>query len=75
MAYSLSKLKSGRVLGRKISNPLAYLADRSKKLRDFGQPYLVNVEIVLTVCSEFFLGNIYSKGLKFLQVIYENLVI
>ena len=34
-------------LERKICNPLAYLADRLKKLRGSGQLYLPNVKIVL----------------------------
>ena len=36
-----------RFLERKIWSPLAYVADRLKKLRGSGQPYLVNVKIVL----------------------------
>ena len=38
----------GRFLERKICNPLAYLADRLKKLRGSGQLYFSNVKIVLS---------------------------
>ena len=61
----------GRFLEHKICNPVAYLADRLKKLRGCGQSYLVIVKIVLNIVH-FFLGNIYSRGLKFLQVFHEN---
>ena len=36
-----------RFLERKICNPLAYVADRLKKLRGSGQTYIFNVNIVL----------------------------
>ena len=58
-----------RFLEREICNPLAYVVDRLKKLRGSGQPYLVNV-INSAYVVQFFLGNIYSRGLKFLQVIF-----
>ena len=38
---------SGRFLERKIWNPLVYAAERLKKLRGFGQSYLINVKSVL----------------------------
>ena len=60
-----------RFLERKICNSLVNVADRLKKLRDSGQPYLVNVKIVVMYCS-LFVANIYSRGLTFLQVIYET---
>ena len=63
---------NGWFLERKICNPLVNVADRLKKLRGSGQPYLVNVNISAYVVH-FFLGNIYSRGLKFLQVICESL--
>ena len=37
-----------------------YVSDRLKKLRGCGQPYLVNVTLVL-IYVHFFLGNIYSR--------------
>ena len=37
----------GRFLECKIWNLLIYVADRLKKLRGSGQPYLVHVNIVL----------------------------
>ena len=43
----VNSLSNGRFLERKIWNPFAYVADRLKKLRGSGQPYLVNVNIVL----------------------------
>ena len=43
----LLHLTDGRFLERKICNPLVNVADRLKKLRSSGQPYLVNVKIVL----------------------------
>ena len=44
---SAHRATNGRFLERKIWNPLAYVADMIKKLRGSGQPYLVNVKIVL----------------------------
>ena len=64
----------GRFLERKTWNPLAYVAYMLKKLRGSGQLYLINVNICAYVLH-FFLGNIYGRRLKFLQVIYENFVI
>ena len=64
-------MANGRFLERKIWNPLGYVADRLKKLRGSGQLYLVNVKIVL-MPVHFFSGTVYSRGLKFLHVIYES---
>ena len=64
-------MSNGRFLERKIWNPLVYAADRLKELRGSGQSYLVNVNIVLYVVH-LFLGNIYGRGLKFLQVVHKN---
>ena len=63
---------NGRFLERKICNPLVNVVDRLKKLRGSGQPYLVNVKIMITYIVHFFSGTMYSRGLKFLQVIYES---
>ena len=37
----------GAIVEEEDMETLAYVADRLKKLRGFGQPYLVNVKIVL----------------------------
>ena len=42
---------NGRFLKRKIWKPLAYVTNSLKKLRGSGQPYLVNVKIVLMWCT------------------------
>ena len=46
-----NQVSYGRSLERKICNPLAYVADRLKKLRGFKQPYIFNVNIVLMLCT------------------------
>ena len=45
--WKLNRLIYSRFLEHKIWNPLAYVADRLKKLKGSGQPYLVIVKIVL----------------------------
>ena len=52
MIFTVASIVSGKLiygwfLDHKIWNPLAYVADRLKKLRGSGQLYLVNVNIVL----------------------------
>ena len=47
IVFRFNTKTNGRFLERKTWNPLAYVADRLKKLRGSGQPYLVNVTIVL----------------------------
>ena len=61
-----------RFLERKICKPLVNVADRLKKLRGSGQPYLVNVKYSAYVVH-FFLGNIfcYTK----IYVIIKNIFI
>ena len=43
----INEYLNGWFLEREICNPLAYVADRLKKLRGCGHPYLVNVKLVL----------------------------
>ena len=52
-------------------SPLAYVVSRLKELKGSGQPYLTNVKSSAYEVH-LFLGSIYSRGLKFLQVTYNN---
>ena len=58
-------------LERKIWNPLAYVAKQVKEIKGLRTALSCQCSISAYVVH-FFLGNNYSRGLKFLQVIYEN---